>query len=302
MRIRTTRPTFWRSKTIAQLDWTTRLVLKGLESYVDDNGVGKDSVPLICADVFPYDLSRDPSETLANVSRGLERLAAANLIARYDVDGEALIYIRRWKQLQKIDSPNAGRFPRPDGTMEYKDTVDETVCAGQSPSLVNGSLDSSEDLARTSLEPREVPATVVEEKGSRGVEESSSLTLVEGGAGGDPKLPVAAKAAPARTNTRGLRLPEDWRPSNNTIAAMKAEFPHLDLKAVHVEFCDYWRAVPGAKGRKTDWDATWRNRVREIASRHAPRNGHARAPSGQDEKVMDFLAYANRPSLPEIEQ
>jgi hypothetical protein len=27
-------------------------------------------------------------------------------------------------------------------------------------------------------------------------------------------------------------------------------------------FADYWRAVPGAKGRKTDWLATWRNWVR----------------------------------------
>lgn len=274
MRIRTTRPTFWRSKTIAQLDWTTRLVLKGLESYVDDNGVGKDSVPLVCADVFPYDLSRDPSETLANVSRGLERLAEANLIARYDVDGEALIYIRRWKQLQKIDSPNAGRFPRPDGTMEYKDTVDETVCAGQSVCASSGSREPSEDLARTSLEPREIPATVVEEKGSRGEEESSSLTLVEGGPGGDPNLPVAATAAPADTR-RGHRLPDNWRPSETTIAAMRKQFPHVDLKAVHEEFTDYWRGVPGAKGRKLDWDGTWRNRVREIAGRNPPRTNYA---------------------------
>lgn len=297
MRIRTTRPTFWRSKTIAQLDWTTRLVLKGLESYVDDNGVGKDSVPLVCADVFPYDLSRDPSETLANVSRGLERLAAANLIARYDVDGEALIYIRRWKQLQKIDSPNAGRFPRPDGTMEYKDTVDETVCAGQSVCASSGSREPSEDLARTSLEPREIPATVVEEKGSRGEEESSSLTLVEGGAGGDPKLPVAAKAAPS---ARGTRLPTNWIPDEDAIAAMSRRFPDINLRGEHEKFTNYWRAQPGAKGRKSDWSATWRNWIIRAAEQ-APRNG-ARAPNGHDEKVNGFLAYANSPSIPELER
>ncbi|MBN7466111.1 hypothetical protein I3U66_10915, partial [Mycobacteroides abscessus subsp. massiliense] len=49
MRIRSTRPEFWRSKTIAQLDWDVRLVLKGLEAYVDDNGVGKDDIELIAA-------------------------------------------------------------------------------------------------------------------------------------------------------------------------------------------------------------------------------------------------------------
>lgn len=119
--------------------------------------------------------------------------------------------------------------------------------------------------------------------------ESSLLTLVEGGMGGDPKLPVAAKAAPA--DARGKRLPENWRPSDETIAAMREQFPHLDLKAIHIEFVDYWCAVPGAKGRKTNWDATWRNRVREIAGRNLPaRNGHS-PPNGVGKPTLKALGY-----------
>lgn len=106
---------------------------------------------------------------------------------------------------------------------------------------------------------------------------TTPLTLGEGGPGGEPaNLPVAAKAAPAR-DRRGTRLPDDWRPSDQTISAMRQQFPTVDLKAIYDEFRDYWRAVPGAKGRKLDWDATWRNRVREIAGRQrAPgtTNGH----------------------------
>lgn len=98
---------------------------------------------------------------------------------------------------------------------------------------------------------------------------STSLTLVEGGAGGDPA--VAADAADTR---RGHRLPANWRPSPDTIAAMRQQFPHVDLKAIHEEFTDYWRGVPGAKGRKLDWEGTWRNRVREIAGRQRAPNGH----------------------------
>jgi hypothetical protein len=123
MRIRSTKPEFWRSKTIATLDWGVRLVLKGLESYVDDNGVGKDDIALIAADVFPRDLSGNPPETLARLSEAISELHAANLVARYQVDGEELLYIDRWKDLQRIDKPARGRFRRPDGTLEYSEDV-----------------------------------------------------------------------------------------------------------------------------------------------------------------------------------
>jgi len=124
MRIRSTKPEFWRSKTIAALEWDVRLVLKGLESYVDDNGVGKDDIALIAADVFPRDLSRNPRDTLARLSEAISSLHQAGLIARYDADGEELVYIDKWKDLQRIDKPARGRFPRPDGTFEYSEVVD----------------------------------------------------------------------------------------------------------------------------------------------------------------------------------
>jgi hypothetical protein len=44
--------------------------------------------------------------------------------------------------------------------------------------------------------------------------------------------------------------------------------------ADHEAFCDYWRGIPGAKGRKLDWVATWRNWMRrEHERRHRPTNG-----------------------------
>ena len=59
MRIRSMRPEFWRSERIAAVSWDARLVLKGLESYVDDNGVGKDDIALIVGDLFQRDLIRE---------------------------------------------------------------------------------------------------------------------------------------------------------------------------------------------------------------------------------------------------
>jgi len=40
------------------------------------------------------------------------------------------------------------------------------------------------------------------------------------------------------------------------------ERPDLQVKFIADGFRDYWIAQGGAKGRKADWDATWRNWVR----------------------------------------
>ena len=122
MRIRSTKPEFWRSERISSVSWDARLVLKGLESYVDDNGVGKDDIALIVADVFPRDLSRNPPGTLQKVSEAISDLAEAGLLWRYEADGSKLVYISFWETVQRIEKPTRGRFPRPDGTMNYRDS------------------------------------------------------------------------------------------------------------------------------------------------------------------------------------
>lgn len=50
-------------------------------------------------------------------------------------------------------------------------------------------------------------------------------------------------------------------------------YPALTDEEVRLQadnFRDFWIAVPGAKGLKLDWEATWRNRIREVASRAGP--------------------------------
>ena len=123
MRIRGTKPEFWRSERIASVDWEDRLLLKGLESYVDDNGVGKDDLALIAGDLFQRDLIREHSRTLARVSEGISRLHQAGLLWRYEHEGTLLLFVSFWETVQRVDKPQPGRFPRPDGTMNYKESV-----------------------------------------------------------------------------------------------------------------------------------------------------------------------------------
>jgi hypothetical protein len=123
MRIRSTKPEFWRSERIASVSWEARLVLKGLESFVDDNGVGRDDIALIVGDLFQRDLVREPSRTLARVSEAISELSGAGLVWRYEAEGTPLLYLSFWEQIQRVDKPQPGRFPRPDGTRNYKDSV-----------------------------------------------------------------------------------------------------------------------------------------------------------------------------------
>ena len=153
MRIRGTKPEFWRSRTVASVDWHARLVLKGIESYVDDNGVGKDDVALIVSDIFPRDMLANPRETVARVSEAISHLHDAGLLWRYEVDGLPLLYVSSWESIQRVDKPQKGRFPRPDGTMDYRDS------------------EIRESVAR----PRESVAPVTGEQGNRGTGEQNQL-------------------------------------------------------------------------------------------------------------------------------
>ncbi|MEW2459841.1 hypothetical protein [Microbacterium sp. K41] len=115
MRIRSIKPEFWRSPDISCLNIEDRLLFVGLWSYVDDNGVGEDRESMIAADLFADDLSRDPSETFARVSRGLANLFEAGRIVRYEVSGRRFLAIENWGRHQRIDKPAKPRFPAPTG-------------------------------------------------------------------------------------------------------------------------------------------------------------------------------------------
>ncbi|GAA1578932.1 hypothetical protein [Leucobacter aridicollis] len=114
MRIRSIKPEFWRSQDISRLIIEDRLLFIGLWSYVDDNGVGEDRVPMIAADLFADDIQRDPSETFARVSRGLARLFEGGQIVRFSNDGRDYFEILEWKKHQRIDKPGKSRLPHHD--------------------------------------------------------------------------------------------------------------------------------------------------------------------------------------------
>lgn len=84
----------------------------------------------------------------------------------------------------------------------------------------------------------------------------------------------AEAAQPEKTapRKRGCRLPENWKPSEETQAWAMTERKDLDLQRVLDSFTDYWRAKTGSAATKLDWDATFRNWVRNEKSSGTGRN------------------------------
>jgi uncharacterized protein YdaU (DUF1376 family) len=66
----------------------------------------------------------------------------------------------------------------------------------------------------------------------------------------------ASKAAKGTRWEKGFALPNEW------IEFCTKERKDLSVNKVFEEFTDYWVSVPGQKGVKLDWSATWRNWVR----------------------------------------
>lgn len=106
--------------------------------------------------------------------------------------------------------------------------------------------------------------------------------------------PSSASTAPRKrgADDRGRRLPGDWAPDDDLKAL--AVGLGLDVDRVLAEFRDYWRGVPGAKGRKLDWPATFRNRCRELAERRGGRQPPGGGKSPTVAQAMDD--YRNDPN------
>jgi len=96
---------------------------------------------------------------------------------------------------------------------------------------------------------------------------------------GDPPKPVRSPT--------GSRLAPDWTLPEDLKAWATEARPDLDIALQAARFRDYWAALPGAKGRKTDWPATWRNWIR----------GEKLAPGTYARPAYDYEAIARAAGL-----
>jgi len=187
-RIRSIKPEFFTSETLARVPLSARLTFIGLWTYVDDNGVGLDNERLIDAALYPLD--EDPLESLRRVSEDLRQLSAVGVITRYVIAGRRYLHVTNWEEHQKVSHPGKPRYPLPlNGTPISQN--------GSSPEhLPSDSGNPPEDVGRSSALSREQGA------GSR--EQGSGA----GNASADADGAVAAGAK--RRSDPMARFPEFW--------------------------------------------------------------------------------------------
>lgn len=107
-RIRSIKPSFFRSEDVSALPLRARLTWVGLWTQCDDAGRAKDNARLIKGDIWPLD-----SINLRDIEEDLETLADHGRIVRYEVDGKRYLEIVNWHAHQAISKPTPSRIPAP---------------------------------------------------------------------------------------------------------------------------------------------------------------------------------------------
>lgn len=107
-RIRSIKPDFFTSLTVADLSFEQRLTFIGLWTHVDDEGRCVDDARLIKAAIWPLD-----DRTAADVEADLGGLSESSLIVRYTLNRKRYLAVRGWAEHQKINRPTPSKLPAP---------------------------------------------------------------------------------------------------------------------------------------------------------------------------------------------
>ena len=125
------------------------------------------------------------------------------------------------------------------------------------------------------------------------VEETNLLTnLVSTVEIKESKILLRSDEPKPKKEANGTRLDPNWVLSENLRQWTRTRFPQTTEQRLADEletFHDYWRSAPGQKGRKADWDATWRTWTKRAFStapiRPRAADGERFVPAWEVEKV-----------------
>ncbi|OBH86166.1 hypothetical protein A5680_06135 [Mycobacterium sp. E2989] len=140
---------FYESEEIGNLTFWGRELLLAVWSYVDDNGVQKDSPVGIAGACFQFDLARDPVGTVQKIEKGIDELHEKGFVIRYQVDGIRFIEAAAFKFWQDPQKPAKPRYP--------KSSDPEALLTAHFRRLSGGSREGSRGISCAETEPEAEP-------------------------------------------------------------------------------------------------------------------------------------------------
>lgn len=80
----------------------------------------------------------------------------------------------------------------------------------------------------------------------------------------------------SQKGSRGSRIPDGFPSQTDEATIDEPALSGADIEREAAKFRDYWLGVPGERGRKVDWPATWRNWCRKAAEDRSRSRGPPR--------------------------
>lgn len=234
-RIRSTHPTQWTDEAFVTCSMAARLLAIAIRNDADDNGIFEWKPLQIKMRLFPADN--------VDIEELLKELVDTNQVMSSELNGRKYGAIRNFTRFQRPKKPNTVH-PIND---EFRTYVGLT--SSSSPPVTH-----------------QLPTSG---------EKSPQMEDV----GGKRKEVISKSAAEksASPKKRGSRLPDDWIPDQGD-RSLRELVDRLKLTPEHLQnqfdsFRDYWSSKPGKDGVKLDWQATWRNWLRNSRQTHSKPNG-----------------------------
>ena len=144
----------------------------------------------------------------------------------------------------------------------------------------------NEDRKEPSQKVRQEPSQKVRQEPvskSKTLKKNSSKNTTKEDQREGASAPAADAPPPATSKRLARELPENWRPDPHVWEQMAQQRPDVDLELEHAKFCDYWPSQPGSRSRKKDWNATWRNWIRNARA--------AQSGGGQSKNTLEAWGY-----------
>ena len=212
------------SERVNLLTEKAELFYRRLLSVVDDFGRYYAQPTLLRAACYPLRLD---AVSDADVLDCIDECVAAGLIGVYTVGGKRFLVVCGFGQNIRA---KASKFPAPpSGTCDADATQMHSTCDADDPQgdgeCIASAPGDGDGCGCVDVDDKERERGVVKRK---------------------PRSP------------RGSRIPPDF-PDADALRWCQENHPALDVRFVMDKFRDYWTSVPGAKGVKADWPATWRN-------------------------------------------